>query len=425
MKLKVAVIGSGMAGLSACRHLLEKAEVDLYEKAPAIGMDAHSIDVDDGGGHSARVDVPLRVIKADYYPTLLELYNQAGIETEHIDYSGSFCDAEGRPYFRYRNFLLNDNSYSYLVNLFSLKKTGRQIISDNFRFQREGPEHVKSRQVAQMTFGEYLDTYQYSRAFSERFILPVFAAINTCTLASVREYPAELIINYITGGRRPNGVRRVVGGINRVAENLSSGARLFLQTPVEAVTADADSVTVRAGGESRSYDYAVFSTQANQAARIASGSLPQHASVLRRFRYEESEVLMHTDTSFLPRSRRAVSPVNFRVDESYDKPMATILMNLIQPDLRRSPVSFMQTWNPHRMPREDSLLSHSVFERPVVTHDSLKAVDELEALNNDPANRVKICGSYVKTGIPLLEAAALSGREVAQAVFNHEPVLSQ
>ena len=69
--MKVAVIGSGMAGLSACWHLAEFAQVDLFEKENSLGIDAHSIDVELGSGGTARVDVPLRVLKAGYYPSLL------------------------------------------------------------------------------------------------------------------------------------------------------------------------------------------------------------------------------------------------------------------------------------------------------------------------------------------------------------------
>lgn len=95
--MKIAVIGSGLAGLSACWYASDFARVALLEKEASVGIDAHSVDVALQNGDVVRIDTPLRVMKAGYYPGLLRLYAASRIPTEIIDYSGSFSDERGRP----------------------------------------------------------------------------------------------------------------------------------------------------------------------------------------------------------------------------------------------------------------------------------------------------------------------------------------
>ncbi len=417
--MKVAVIGSGMAGLSACWHLAEFAQVDLFEKENSLGIDAHSIDVELGSGGTARVDVPLRVLKAGYYPSLLKLYEQAGINTEIIDYSGSFCDGRGELYFRYKNILWGMNSYSYIANWFALGQKGRSILKDLYRFYRDGKEHLKNSEVLSMRMGDFLQTFNYSEDFAKHFVLPVFAAINTCTYEAVRNYPASVIIAYLVNSRKPSGVRRVIDGVKNVAKKLAYPAsQVVLGEAVTGLQQDKDGVVVVTEKARREYDYVVLATQANQAARFSAAGFTEVAAVLSRFSYEPSEVTMHNDRAFLPNKKRGWSPVNFTVDFNYDKPMATIYMNAIQSELADA-APLLQTWNPHRMPAEKHILSHSRFERPLVTLETEAALADLHRLNDHEANRLKVCGSYTETGIPLLEAAALSGKKIAETIFSH------
>ena len=411
--MKIGVIGSGLAGLSACWYASKFAQVTLIEKEKTIGIDAHSVDVPLRDGRVVRVDTPLRVLKAGYYPGLLRLYGAARIPTEIIDYSGSFCDAQRRPYFRYQNLIVGEATYSFITNAFNLARPGWRIIRDLVRFYTRGPRQLKSPELARMDFGEYLRAYNYSREFREGFILPLFAAINTCSYRAARAYPAAILIAYLVNSRRPSGVRRIVGGVGHVARTLSqTAAEIRCGFPVQRIEQIADRVRITTGQGQQEYDWIVLATEANQAARLCAETLPQHRALLARFGCESSDLVIHKDLSFLPEKRSAWSPVNFFVDANHEKPMATIYMNAIQKELRTAePV--LQTWNPHRTPAPDALLMQASFQRPLVTHDTPRTLDELTALNNDENNRIKICGSYAETGIPLLEAAAVSGEKIA------------
>jgi predicted NAD/FAD-binding protein len=138
-------------------------------------------------------------------------------------------------------------------------------------------------------------------------------------------------------------------------------------------------------------------------------------AILGRFHYESSEIVVHSDTRLMPSQRRDWAPVNFMVSADHDKPMASIWMNAVQPGLGNAR-NLVQTWNPIVAPNADSVLARARFQRPVVTHESLEAVDQLLALQRGPGNRVWFCGSYSRRGIPLLESAATSAIEVAEAL---------
>ena len=412
--MKIGVIGSGLAGLSACWYASKFAQVTLFEKERSVGIDAHSVDVLLRDGRSVRVDTPLRVMKAGYYPGLLRLYAASRIPTEIIDYSGSFSDANRQAYFRYQNLVIAGRSLSFITNAFNLARPGWRILRDILRFYSRGPQHVLSPDIDGMNFGEYLKAHGYSREFCDGFILPLFAAINTCSYAAVRSYPAATLVAYLVNSRRPPGVRRIVGGVANVAKTLSQAAHeVSCDAPVQRIEQLGERVRVTTTKGEQNFDYIVLATQANQAARMCTDALPRHRAVLSRFVYESSELSIHKDLSFMPAKRSAWSPVNFIVDEDHERPMATIYMNAIQKELRNAePV--LQTWNPHREPAPGTLLRHASFERPVVTHDTAEILEQLNALNADEHNRVKVCGSYAESGIPLLEAAAVSGEKIAQ-----------
>lgn len=316
-------------------------------------------------------------------------------------------------YFRYRNLILGDESYSFLSDAFSFARQGRRILRDILRFYMRGAAHLSTPAVADMSFGEYLEAYEYSDEFRERFILPLFAAVNTCSYDAVKAYPAATLIGYLVNSRKPGGVRRIVGGVAEVAKNLAQAAdEIRCGFAVREIHQDGDQVRVTTEHGPEIYDYVVLATQANQAARFCEPHLPRHRQLLSRFRYEKSELIVHKDPSFLPAKRGAWSPVNFTVDAAYEKPMATIYMNAIQNELRAAE-PILQTWNPHRSPAQADLIAQAQFERPLVDGETVAILQDLAALNRDAANRVKICGSYTESGIPLLEAAAVSGERIA------------
>lgn len=411
--MEIAVVGGGIAGLSAAWLLSARHRVTLLEKHPVPGMDAHSLDLEhDGGIH--RIDVPLRVIYEGYYPTLIGLYRELGVELERTNYAGSFGELGGEVYYRYSNLMVADRS----VPLPALPVGPRalRINRDLLRFFQMAPAALRTLGDSEESLGSWLDRVGLGRDFVEGFLIPTFATVCTCTSDAVRGYPARTILEYLTRGLTFGGVRRVVMGTREVVARLTRPlAEVRCGVQVGVIRPVPDGIEVIWPGGAQRFDHVVVATQANQAARMLDPTFRGEREALERFAYEDSRVAVHTDPRLAPRDRRRWAPVNLVVSPDHDKPMATIWMNRVQPALwGLSPV--FQTWNPILEPRPETLRAQARFQRPVVNTASLAGAREVEELQRQPDRRLWFCGSYLGPGIPLLESAAATAARVAEAI---------
>ena len=409
--MRIAVIGSGMAGLACAWSLSRSHKVTLFERHARPGLAAHAVDIE---GES--VDVPLRVFFEGYYPTLMRLYERLGVATEAIDYSGSFSSPQRGVYFSYFNRIIGGRAIPIPRGAHAVSRIGVSIARDSLRLVAGDAVHGVWRDAESTTIDEYLKARGYSEGFIDGFIIPTYAAVCTCSYEAVRAYPARVILDYFTSGMFLGRVRRVRDSASAAVIALTAGIdQLRCNSMVQRVKANKESVSVYADGAHSRFDHAVFATQANQAADLVDGTGDHDVSTLRSFAYEPSRVVLHRDSSLMPPERRYWSPVNFWVDSTEDKPSATIWMNAVQPALKNAEPLF-QTWNPLRPIAADSIVTQSEFERPVVNVSTTDAVEALAALHHEPERRLWYCGSYAGHGIPLLEAAAKSGLEVAERI---------
>lgn len=410
---RIAVIGSGIAGLASAWYLGGEHEVTLIEKQATMGMAARGLEY---GG--ARVDMPLRVLYRGYYPTLTSLYADADIEITAADYSASFSDLGGSAYFRYQNWQpLARVSIPMLRGGQPLGQRSRRIVADLFKLYRRAARDARRLRGSAQTLDSYLQQAGYSREFAEAFLLPVFAAIGTCRTDSVRDYPARVVIDYLRQGVLLEGVSRTVLGADNVVAVLSSRCHEILTgTGVSAIEMGSDGIHLASDkGRVGKFDHVVLATQGNQALRLVEGIDAEAAAVLARFQYEPSEVLVHTDRRLMPSRRRDWSPVNFFVDDNADRPMASIWLNRVLPVAGEAEDAF-QTWNPLLAPAPDSVLARARFERPVVDAASSEALQTLQTLQQQSGRRLWFAGSYAEAGVPLLESAARSALAVSERI---------
>jgi len=399
----IAVIGSGIAGLTAARLLSDEHRVTIYERAPSIGMGTHTARV--GAGD---VDMPMRTFNRALWPNVVGFYEALGVGTRAVSYAGTFNDLERGVYFRYENRLVGGYSLHYVDGTPRMLWRGAQLLGQLLRFRVVAARDVRSGYARCRTAHAYLVERGFSADFIDRFFVPLFGIICTCSLAAVRQYPADILLRALLDLLRSESVQCVAEGTRDAVRQIVSGVfECRVDTGVSAITVGSqDATVVDSSGRRDRYDHVVCAVPANAAGTLLEGpELAAERALLTRFPYERSEVVVHSDPRLLPGS--SWSPVTCTTAPDEPKPMATIWINAVEPRMAAAP-SLFQTWNPLVAPEPSLEHARVGFERSHVTHDSADAVRLLRALQSQPGRRVWLAGAYAAPGIPLLDAGVRS-----------------
>jgi predicted NAD/FAD-binding protein len=409
---KIAIIGSGIAGLTA-GWLLQQAghQITLYERQAQVGMDAHAVEIE-VDGMVGRVDVPLRGFNPENWRNLVGLCQAVGVETQEVDLGHSFNELDGTTIFSYQRVDLQNLYGSLLRNKRLLSRTTTQILAEVFRFKQHAKPDMAQPHLAAMTLKEYLAYRDYAPTFVFQYMYPALATICTCSYAYLDAYPMTVIVEFLENMLGRFNLRRVQGGTQTIVQKLLTGITEFRgQTTVTSVYPTANGAAIRTDkGDETHYDQVIIATQANHAWPLLSAELTIERELLQNFSQDALTVMIHRDSRFMPQRRTDWAMINFMSQS--DAAMSTIWLNCLEPTWAdKTPV--FQTTNPLFQPIKESMLTTIYFERAVVTHTSQRALAELETLQLQPNRHIWFCGSYASHGIPLLESAVNSCVKVA------------
>ena len=447
--MKIAIIGSGIAGLAAS-HLLQKNghEVHLYESQTRIGMSAHTIDLTSPkNGLAVFGDVPSRMFNGALWPSVLELYQSLGIGISAIDASQSYrrSDEESALQFQmpfeWSTEIIKTAGASLLALAHSVgvgkgtadhsssgdprkrSSLGGQrakFLSEINRLRELGLRDLSTLGPG-MPFQEYLDQNGFSSEFREAFLFPALSStVCTCSHEAISNYPAVILLDamqHITGDQH---LCRVEKGARLVSERLTENINVNLATPVKEVEQDRDSVTLTADGNRLTFDHVVIATQANQAASVCS-KLPEiEATILDGFQYEDVDVVVHTDDRFMPSAKSEWAVFNFASSSQAPESMCTVWMNQFHTNWQDEGMTqpIFQTIRPIQDVRSGKLIRKAKLQRPLVDYRSWSLWQQLREIHQQQDRRIWFCGSYAMPGIPLLESAVESAKEISSAISN-------
>lgn len=331
--MNIALIGSGIAGLTAAHLLSRRHSVTLFEADTRLGGHTHTVDVTVDGRRYA-IDTGFIVYNDWTYPNFIRLLDQLGVASRPTEMSFSVRDP--RSDLEYNGHNLN-SLFAQRRNLVSPGFWG--MLRDILRFNKQALQDLEQQRIpADMTLGDYLRRNGYGARFIDHYIVPMGSAIWSMSLAAMLDFPLQFFVRFcknhglLSVNDRPQW-RVIEGGSRSYIEPLSAGFAEGIRQncPVQRVERDADGVTVHSAAGRERFDKVVFACHSDQALALLADPSEAEREILGALRYADNDVVLHTDTRLLPARRLAWASWNYRLGGPADQPAAvTYNMNILQ-----------------------------------------------------------------------------------------------
>lgn len=368
----VAIVGSGIAGLGAAWGLQHDCEVTVFERNDYAGGHTNTVVFNAPEG-PVPVDTGFIVYNDPNYPNLAALFDRLGVRSRstemHFSVSARDRDIE--------------YASSGLSGLFAdLRNITRPsffaMIADILRFYAAAPKLARASD--DLTLGQFLKTKRYGAAFTRDHLLPMAAAIWSCPVGAILEFPvkslARFFINHgLAEFGEPFEWRSVVGGGRAYVAPMTEGfaSRIRLNTPAVAARRVEDGVELlTADGGTQVFDHLILACHAPQAAKLLFDADNEEAALLSAFRTQTNRAVLHTDEILMPRRRRAWASWNYLSEREDEQTLSvTYWMNELQ-ELNTNTNCFV-TLNPFLEPRQESIVAEFLYEHPVFDSAATKA----------------------------------------------------
>ena len=411
--LRVAVVGSGVAGLTAAHIIARTHEVTLFERDERLGGHANTIPIGTADGREVALDTGFIVHNQRTYPTLLRLFADLGIATQASDMSfGVRCEGCGLEYAGARGM----HGVVPRPGVLGRPRYLR-MLTEVKRFHRQARTVLSDPAADGLTLDGFLRRGGYSPYFADHFMLPLTGAVWSSSPSTIRDFPARYLIRFLANHgmltvKNSPQWRTVTGGsreyVARIARGLAD--RVHVGTPVESIARDDTGVTVN--GEHR-FDRVVIAAHPDQAVRMLAAPTAAERSVLGAFAYSSNQTVLHTDASLLPRAAGARASWNYLLDAcSTSQPLVHVTYHLNRLQALREPVDYCVTLNQTTRIGAGHELRRMTYEHPVYTHASLAAQSRLPSLQGEC--HTYYCGAYHGWGFH--EDGCVSGLRAALAM---------
>ena len=395
--MKLAIIGSGISGLTAGHLLNRKHDISIFEANDYIGGHTHTHNLK-VRNRDYLIDTGFIVYNERTYPSFIKLLDQLGVErqlstmgfsvkstSEDYEYSGESINSL---------FAKRSNIFrlSFLKMLYEMYKFGKEADSNGLGLN------------ASTTLGEYLKEKKYSKEFIHYFITPMGAAIWSTPANKVLEMPAYFFIKFFYNhgmleiSNRPNWWVIKNGSFQYISKIIKGfEEKIYLSSPIKKVVRTGDGVELFfvKNDKKLNFDAVIFATHSDQALSLLESPSDLEMEILKSFPYQKNEVLLHTDATVLPKRKLAWASWNYRLDADPSAPVVlTYNMNILQSI--QSDQTFCVTLNDHDSVDQRKVIKKISYDHPLFTVDAIaaqKRKHEISGINN-----TYYCGAYWRNG---------------------------
>ncbi len=417
---RIAIIGTGISGMASAWFLNREHDVTVFEKDDRVGGHSHTVMVDEGLGQIP-VDTGFMVYNEVTYPLLTRLFQELDVETkptsmsfsvQHVGEGLEFNGGSLNLLFGQRKNLLNFRYWRMLAQI--------------ARFNRETVEELGNPAYGEMSLRDYVKARGYGDDFLRWYLSPMAAAVWSSPPERIDEFPARTLMRFwhnhgFLGLNTQHPWRTVSGGsrcyveklINHFERNIHRGAG------VRCVSHLSNGVQVTLNdGSSDEFDRVVIAAHGDQALRMTADPTPLENELLGCFRYQENEAVLHTDTGFMPKTRRCWASWNYRIEGAGNRHSTHYWMNELQGVSDRE--QYFVSINPSSPPAEKSIKRRLAYEHPLFDLEAVAAQGRLPGLHaaGDETRRY-FCGAWQRYGFH--EDGLWSAVNVCAQILGRDP----
>ena len=393
---KIAIIGSGISGLTSAYYLTKAGyQVTLFEANDYIGghTATKTVSIE---GQQYDIDTGFIVFNDWTYPNFIRLMDELKVASQPTRMSFSVKDVN----FEYAGGNL-DTLFGQRSNLFSL--SFMKMVQDILRFNKEAIVDVQSGQFQGWTLGHYLERKGYSRRFVEHYLIPMGSAIWSCSTAMMHEFELDFFVRFfknhglLSVKNRPQW-HVIQGGSKQYIEPLIAQfkSQIQLNNGVQSLTRHPDGVQLMdQQGQNHHFDQVIFACHSDQAIKILADASDAEKAIVGAIKYQNNEVVLHTDQRLLPKRKKLWSAWHYRLNHDDQRPATlTYDMNLLQGI--NSDTQFCVTLNDTDLIAPDKILGRYVYAHPIFSKQNEAAKNRWAEVNG--VNKTWFCGAYWRNG---------------------------
>ena len=409
--MNIAVIGSGMAGLATARILKDAGHnITIFEALTGRGMDSHSTEFEGG-----LIDAPLRVMHPHLWKNTLSLATYLGIKTYPVrTYMACSWLFEDRTETWLTTTRSRIGNFPIINNRKGLQQYGWRLVKGMLQLKTAIAKFFKSKDQ-DITLAEFINQHDIEEVFWHGAVMPVLYTICTCNPKTIGEWPAKPLLIFLRQLTDGDALLRIQGGTPALVDKLIENINIQSGSAISKVTEQGDKVLVENNkGKQQLFDRVVVATPTTKIEEFLDPvQFADDIALLKQFRFEQGQLVIHTDPSVMPPKRKDWSVLSYMMDRKFTRQQFTVWLNSVEPSLVGKNAVF-QTWQPVTEIDPKKVISTVILTRAVVDSQTVALNKELQQRHKSANRKVFFCGSWSCDGLPILESAVTSAMHIAE-----------